>query len=158
MLKIAFFRKYWCICHILSLLFSWTWKFEFLGAFLLGFQTSKLSNLKTFSISNQILVPKIQIFKLRKIKSSYVWENDKCISSTFWKKYTFSKLSFEEPNSLSLRRDTVYGIGLYIFRLTIKMNISSKIMWKGKLMNVNSERISTYCCARVPSNNSMQFL
>ena len=34
LLRWLFLRKYWCICHFLkhiNLLFSWTWKFEFLG-------------------------------------------------------------------------------------------------------------------------------
>ena len=48
-------------------------------------QVSKMSNFKTFSISKQISGTKIQIFKLRKIYHSYVWGNDKCIS-TSWKK------------------------------------------------------------------------
>ena len=51
----------------------------------------KLSNFNTSSISRQISVTKIQIFKLRKIKGSYVWGNGKCIN-TFWRKVTFSHL------------------------------------------------------------------
>ena len=42
------------------------------------------------SISMQISVTKSQIFKFRKIKDSYVWGNDKCIS-TFWEKNTFKR-------------------------------------------------------------------
>ena len=56
----------------------------------LPLQSSKLSNLKTTSISMQILVTISQIFMLRKIKDSYVWRNDKCIS-TFWEKATFRR-------------------------------------------------------------------
>ena len=37
---------------------------------------------------NPIKVTKIQIFKFRKIKGSYVWGNDEC-NSTLWKKATF---------------------------------------------------------------------
>ena len=48
-------------------------------------QASKLSKFKTSSIS----VSKIQIFKFRKIKRSYVWGYDKCMS-TLWKKATFT--------------------------------------------------------------------
>ena len=59
----------------------------------LPLQASKLSKLKTSSISKQIPVTKIQIFKLRKIKGSYVWGNDKCLG-TFWKKATFTYLPF----------------------------------------------------------------
>ena len=60
-------------------------------------QASKLSNLKTSSISKQISVTKVKIFKLRKIKSSHVWGNDKCIS-TFWKKGTFNFQSWINKN------------------------------------------------------------
>ena len=46
-------------------------------------------------------VPKIQIFKFRKVKSSCVWGNDKC-NSTFWKKNTISWLTPERNLSLPI--------------------------------------------------------
>ena len=68
----------------MNLLFSWTWKFEFIGVLrqptvaFLRLQASKLSNLKTSSISKPILVTKIQIFKLRKIcKKFHMFEEMK---------------------------------------------------------------------------------
>ena len=54
----------------------------------LALQGSKLSNIKTSSISKQISVTKIQIFSFREEKCSSIWSYDKNIS-TFWKKHTF---------------------------------------------------------------------
>ena len=66
----------------------------------LPLQASKLSNLKTFSISKQISVTKIQNFKLRKIKGSYLLRNDKCIN-TFWKK---NPLDRSDPKKSKIKR------------------------------------------------------
>ena len=49
--------------------------------------------------STALKIPKILIFKFRKIEGSCVWGNDKCIS-TFWEKVTISVSSFNGRKEL----------------------------------------------------------